>query len=52
MRATMFDILPFWALALVCYCSGECGKALAVAIIGPAIVLLDQMMSEGRHDPH
>jgi hypothetical protein len=43
----LFDILPFWGLAVACYADGECGKALAVAIVGPLVVLLDQML--GQH---
>lgn len=44
----IFDILPFWGLALACFADGECGKALAVAIIGPAVVLFDGMLSHAR----
>jgi hypothetical protein len=40
----LFDILPFWGLAVACFAEGECGKAMAVAIIGPARVILDGMM--------
>lgn len=40
-RCLLPDILPFWGFALACYADGDCGKALACAIIGPLIVLLD-----------
>jgi hypothetical protein len=42
----ILDILPFWGLAVACYMDGEYGKALLVAIIGPAIVLLDATLRE------
>lgn len=40
----IFDILPFWALALACFADGECSKALIVAVVGPAIIITDAML--------
>lgn len=37
----LFDALPFWGLTLACYADDRCATALAVAIIGPLLVLLD-----------
>jgi hypothetical protein len=44
----IFDIMPFWAFSIACYADGECGKALIVAICGPLIVLLDDLLRQKR----
>lgn len=41
MKPILYDIVPFWALVVACFQDGRCGAALAVAIVGPLVVLLD-----------
>jgi hypothetical protein len=47
----IFDILPFWGMALACYFDGQPGKALIVAIGGPALVLIDDALRQYRLMP-